>query len=327
MQKTVCGSLLLFVIPMICIGHVAFAQQSSGVGLTHGNPGESSGPEFGEAEWLSQQAKKCAEPHRSGAQQLSRAEKNKKINCNSLSQKPNNNSCEAFSRNRLGLCGTTEETGWDRALYAEVEFLVSVPRNTLMYRSGLTSPKQSSIFLSLVAAAHLGLPSSPAAQKTALHLDGTPADPFLAAAGRPIVLIFVRTDCPISNRYAPLIQRISSEYGAKIGLWLVYPSRTSTAEKIRQHEREYGYKLPAMRDPQHALVARAQVQVTPEAAVFDAHQRLIYHGRIDNWYEDLGHSRPAATTHELDDAIQAALTGKAPPPSAPGVGCYIADAQ
>jgi len=312
---------------MSCIGRVAFAQPSSGVGLTLGNPAKSSGSEFGEAGRLSQQTKKCAEPHRSGAQQLSRAEKNKRINCNSLNQKPNNNSCEAFSRNRLGLCGTTQETGWDRALYAEVEFLVSGPRNTLMYRSGLTSPNQSSIFLSLVAAAHPALPSSPAAQKTALHLDGTPADPFLAAAGRPVVLIFVRTDCPISNRYAPLIQRISSEYGAKIGLWLVYPSRTASAEKIRQHEREYGYKLAALRDPQHALVTQAQVQVTPEAAVFDANHHLLYHGRIDDLYRDFGRARPAATTHELDDAIQAALSGKTPPPSTPGVGCYIADLE
>src|SRR5690349_21242611 len=156
------------------------------------------------------------------------------------------------------------------------------------------------------------------AQKTALHLDGTPADPFQEAPGKPVVLVFVRTDCPISNRYAPLIQRISAQYAGKAGFWLVYLGNTALAEKIRQHESEYGYKLPALRDPQHALVAQAQVQVTPEVAVFDAHHRLIYHGRIDNWYEDLGHARPAATTHELDDAIRAALTGKAPPSSAPG---------
>jgi len=173
----------------------------------------------------------------------------------------------------------------------------------------------------------LALPSSPAAQKTALHLDGTPADPFLAASGKPVVLIFVRTDCPISNRYAPLIQRISSQYGVKVALWLVYPSKKSSAEEIRQHERDYGYKLPALRDPQHALVTRAHVQVTPEAAVFDANHRLLYHGRIDDLYQDFGRARAAATTHELDDAIQAALSGKTPPPSTPGVGCYIADLE
>jgi len=170
-------------------------------------------------------------------------------------------------------------------------------------------------------------PFALAAQKTALHVDGTPADPFQEAAGKPVVLVFLRTDCPISNRYAPLIRRISAQYAGKARFWLVYLGKTATTEKIRRHETEYGYQLPALRDQQHALVAQAQAQVTPEVAVFDAHHRLIYHGRIDNWYEDLGHARPAATTHELDDAIQAAVTGKAPPSSAPGVGCYIADTE
>ena len=173
----------------------------------------------------------------------------------------------------------------------------------------------------------LASPSWLAAQKTALNLDGTQVDPFLAAAGKPVVLIFVRTDCPISNRYAPLIQRISAEYGAKVALWLVYPSRTATAERIRQHEHDFGYKLPALRDPQHVLASQAQVQVTPEAAVFDGNRHLIYHGRIDDLYQDFGLSRPAATTHELVDAIQAALSGKTAPPSTPGVGCFIADAE
>ena len=166
-----------------------------------------------------------------------------------------------------------------------------------------------------------------AAQNRALHLDGTPADPFLENAGKPVVLLFVRTDCPISNRYAPLIQRISSHYAARVAFSLVYPGRTTSAERIRQHESDYGYKLPALRDPEHALVLQAQVQVTPEAAVFDADHRLVYHGRIDNLYEDVGRARPAATTHELDDAIQAALNRKAPPPNIPAVGCYIADLE
>ncbi|PYT81637.1 MAG: hypothetical protein DMG40_08790 [Acidobacteria bacterium] len=199
---------------------------------------------------------------------------------------------------------------------------------TLMQGSGFIS-RWLHVSILLIAGFFLiiAFPFSPAAQKTALHLDGTPADPFQEASGKPIVLVFVRADCPVSNRYAPLIQRLSSQYEGKARFWLVYLGKTALADKIRHHESDYGYKLPALRDPQHALVARAQVQVTPEVAVFDAKRRLLYHGRIDNLYEDFGHARPAATTHELDDAIQAALSGKAPPPSAPGVGCYIADTE
>lgn len=198
-----------------------------------------------------------------------------------------------------------------------------MPQPSFSSRTRATLPSSALTIVLFVLTSPLFL----AAQKTALHLDGTPAAPFLENAGKPVVLLFVRTDCPVSNRYAPLVQRISSQYGAKVAFWLVYPGKTTSAEKIRQHESDYGYKLPALRDPEHALVSEAQAQVTPEAAVFDANHRLVYHGRIDNLYEDVGRARPAATTHELEDAIQAVLNRKAPPPNTPAVGCYIADLE
>ncbi len=71
-----------------------------------------------------------------------------------------------------------------------------------------------------------------------------------------------------------------------------------------------------------------KVEITPEAAVFNGHGEFIYHGRIDNWYKDFGHARSAPTTHELDEAIQAALNSADPAPaSVGGIGCYISDLQ
>jgi hypothetical protein len=170
--------------------------------------------------------------------------------------------------------------------------------------------------------------ASCAAQKTAFDLGGNPVDPLKTAAGKALVMVFVRTDCPVSNRYAPEIQRLSAAHAGKVVFWLVYPSKSESAEMIRKHEREYGYKLPALRDPQHVLVKEGQVQITPEVAVFDAGQHLIYHGRIDNLYEDIGRARSAATTHELEDAIAAALDGKSLAADAThGVGCYISDLE
>ena len=61
-------------------------------------------------------------------------------------------------------------------------------------------------------------------------------------------------------------------------------------------------------------------------AVFSESGKLVYHGRIDNWYEDFGRSRPAPTTHELEDAIRNTLDGKSTSPEhARAVGCYISD--
>lgn len=169
---------------------------------------------------------------------------------------------------------------------------------------------------------HLGV-----AEKTfAEDMDGKPLDPFAASGGRVVALLFVRTDCPISNRYAPLLQKLSEKFRDKADFWLVYPDREQTASQIKTHLQDFHYSIPALRDVRHALVKRSQATVTPEAAVFDSSGRLVYHGRIDNWYEDFGRSRAAATKHELDDAISAALNGKTfAPDHAAAVGCYISD--
>jgi thiol-disulfide isomerase/thioredoxin len=170
--------------------------------------------------------------------------------------------------------------------------------------------------------------TSPSAQTTAFDLAGNPVDPLKSAGGKVVVLVFVRTDCPVSNRYAPTIEKLSEEHGAKVAFWLVYPSKSESAEAIRKHEREYGYKIPALRDPQHVLVKESRVQITPEVAVFDAGRKLVYHGRIDNLYEDVGRARSSATTHELEGAISAALSGKSLAADAThGVGCYISDLE
>ena len=182
----------------------------------------------------------------------------------------------------------------------------------------------------LVAIALLCPPSvvSTNSQGLITDLAGKPFDPFRAAPGKVIVLIFVRTDCPISNRYAPTIQRLGTDRRDQATFFLVYPSRKETAKAIRKHHNDFGYTLAAIRDPQHILVKQSAAQITPEAAVFNANGQLVYHGRIDNLYEDFGHTRKSATTHELANAIEAAIAGKILSASAtPAVGCYISDLE
>ena len=171
-------------------------------------------------------------------------------------------------------------------------------------------------------------PLTSSSQSFATDLEGKPADPFRAAQGKVVVLIFVRTDCPVSNRYAPTIQQLSAHDADKAAFFLVYPSKKESSETIRKHDRDFGYTLAALHDPQHILVKQSQAQITPEAAVFDVNRRLVYHGRIDNLYEDFGHARRTATTHELADAIAAAIAGKTINGNAtPAVGCYISDLE
>jgi peroxiredoxin len=158
-----------------------------------------------------------------------------------------------------------------------------------------------------------------------LDLRGERVNPLQSEGARLVVLVFVRTDCPVSNKYAPEIQRLQTEFARRgVAFWLVYPDPSETAAAIREHRREYGYTIDAARDVAHTLVAKAQVRFTPEAAVFAPDGRLLYHGRIDDRYVDLGKARPAPTSRDLETAIDASLAGRPVAAAAPpAAGCAI----
>jgi len=160
--------------------------------------------------------------------------------------------------------------------------------------------------------------------KSVLDLDGHPVDPFRAAGAKVVVFLFIRTDCPISNRYAPTIQELNSRYGEHAAFFLVYPIASETPQQIRKHLQDYGYRLPALRDPDLVLARESQVRITPEAAVFSTDRKLLYHGRIDDWYVEFGRARREPTTHDLATTIESAVAGKPiPVATAPAVGCFI----
>lgn len=168
-------------------------------------------------------------------------------------------------------------------------------------------------------------PTLSIAQRTVSDLDGKNVNLIASKSGKIVVLIFLRRDCPLSARYAPTIQHISSEHAKKVRFFLIFPDKSDSGSEIRQYLRDFHYSIPALRDPGHILVRQAHARITPEAAVF-AGGSLVYHGRIDDLYESFGHARSAPTTHELEDSIGAALNGRSPSVAeAPSVGCYISD--
>ena len=171
-------------------------------------------------------------------------------------------------------------------------------------------------------------PLTLAALLAASGFSATRPDPF-ATPARVRVLLFVRTDCPITNRYAPELQRLEEEFrGRDVRFWLVYPDRSETDAAIRDHIAQYRFPGEPVGDPEHELVRQARATVAPEAAVFDSAGRLMYHGRIDDRYVDIGKARPAPQAHDLEDAIRAVLDGK-PVAQAEtrAVGCSLSDVE
>lgn len=152
---------------------------------------------------------------------------------------------------------------------------------------------------------------------------------YLAAPGVRIdVFYFAATDCPISNRYVPEIQRLDREYASQgVRVWWIYPNPTDDSAAIAHHRVEFGITGRIFPDPPESAVSLAHATITPEAAVFvvdSGELREVYRGRIDDRYISIGQERPQPTRHDLELAISAALAGKpVPQPDGPPVGCAI----
>jgi len=185
------------------------------------------------------------------------------------------------------------------------------------------------MFVRLFAAAFLCFPVvALAAQPFGTDLQGQPVDRLAPSGSKAVVLFFVASDCPISNRYIPEIERLQSAYrpdGVRF-LW-VYPNPADTASVVRAHDQQFSVSADTVLDVNQRLTAMAHATITPEVAILvpaSSGWREVYRGRIDDRYIALGQERPHAMKHDLDLAIRAVLAGRpVPPPGGPTVGCSI----
>ena len=148
----------------------------------------------------------------------------------------------------------------------------------------------------------------------------------LEPAGTANVLVFLATDCPVANGYAPEIQRVCAAYASRgVQCELIYEDVGVTSQAVRAHMAQFRYAdIPAAIDAEGTVAARVGATVTPEVAVVDRSGRVRYHGRIDNQYVSLGRPRRTVTVHDLSASLDALLAGRpiAEPVRQP-IGCFI----
>ena len=157
-------------------------------------------------------------------------------------------------------------------------------------------------------------------------IHGNLHDPLDVGDAKANVLIFITTDCPIANQYAPEICAIQRAHkDDPLNFYLVHVDPDVTMDVAQKHAKEYGYTGAVIRDPHHRLAQHLGVTVTPEAAIVAAGGKMVYRGRIDNLYGDLGRKRPlGATRHELRNALDAVLAGKEiQVKRTEAIGCYL----
>jgi peroxiredoxin len=144
-----------------------------------------------------------------------------------------------------------------------------------------------------------------------------------------IVLFFVTADCPVTNSYVPEMNRIQTTFTARgVRFFAVDAGPNTTPAAAAAYATDYHYGFPLLLDPRQVLVQLTGATVTPQAVVLAPDGNLIYRGRIDNRVADFGSRRPEATVHDLRDALDAVLAGKAvPQPFTKSIGCAITKAR
>ena len=156
-------------------------------------------------------------------------------------------------------------------------------------------------------------------------LNGSLLNPF-RPTGAANVLFFISSDCPISNSYAPTIQRICAGLEDKgVHCMLLYEDIGIDQRAATKHLDEYSYRgIPAAIDADRRIATYAKATITPEAVVIDRKGEIRYRGRINNFYAALGKPRQQVTQHDLVDALNAVINGKpVPNPETQALGCYI----
>jgi hypothetical protein len=156
-----------------------------------------------------------------------------------------------------------------------------------------------------------------------IDLDGLSRHPLEAAGKLASVLIFYGYDCPISNSYAPEINRISASH-TNFVFYIVQVDSDLTPSAARAHAREYGFRVPVLLDPQHRLVQLLKPTVTPEVVVLGKNGGTLYRGRIDDRNAGLEKHRSAATQHDLIAALDAIAAGQlVNQKETKAIGCFI----
>jgi peroxiredoxin len=176
--------------------------------------------------------------------------------------------------------------------------------------------KLSTLALVLVVAS-LALAAAPRDEKAAV---GSPVADFKLpdASGKEhtlaslkgkkgTVLIFVATQCPVSNAYNARMEKLAQDYRARgVNVVGINSNYSESAAAVKQHAAENNLTFTILKDAGNQVADRLGARVTPEAYVLDAAGKLVYRGRIDN-----SRNGDSVSSNDLRDALEAVLAGKA----------------
>ena len=136
------------------------------------------------------------------------------------------------------------------------------------------------------------------------------------------VYVFLACECPISQKYVPVLNSIYATYKDAPGFsWsFVIPGKVKKSD-LDDFIKEFNVQFP-LRGVGNATIKRLEADTTPQVVIIK--DSVVYSGAIDNWFYELGKYRRDVTEHYLIDALEALKTGSIPAiRKTEAIGCPI----
>jgi peroxiredoxin len=165
----------------------------------------------------------------------------------------------------------------------------------------------------LAGTAGLALAEGPAIGAAAPNFQLTTLDgkPFSLAdaekSNKAVVLMFIATKCPYSNAYNDRMRQMAEDYSKKGVLFVgINSNKTEPEDEVKTHASQNKWAFTLVKDPGNKVADLYDAKRTPEVYVVGADGKLLYHGRIDENYEE----PTKVTSPDLKNALDQILAGK-----------------
>ena len=120
------------------------------------------------------------------------------------------------------------------------------------------------------------------------------------------VLIFIATQCPVSNGYNERMEKLAQDFKARgINVIGINANSTESVADVKDHAAKNNLTFTILKDNGNKVADLLGATRTPEAYFLDASNKLLYHGRIDN-----SRDITQVNSSELRDALEATLAEK-----------------
>ncbi|MCX7797628.1 MAG: thioredoxin family protein [Melioribacter sp.] len=123
---------------------------------------------------------------------------------------------------------------------------------------------------------------------------------------KAIVIIFIATQCPISNAYNSRMEKLYQEYKDKgISFIGINSNKQESIEEIKAHAKNNNLNFIILKDYNNIIADKFKASVTPEVFVLSPEFEVLYHGRIDD-----SRKEEEVKSQDLRNALNEILEGK-----------------